>query len=74
MLLSMVVPCYNEQEAIPIFYQEFRKAVQAGGMISRSTLAMRRKRGLRSRCLLDGQGFIRCAHCGWNASQMQCQK
>ena len=28
MLLSIIVPCYNEQEAIPIFYQEFRKAVQ----------------------------------------------
>lgn len=26
--LSIVVPCYNEEEAIPIFYRETLKAVE----------------------------------------------
>ncbi len=28
MLLSLIVPCYNEQDAIPIFYKEARKALE----------------------------------------------
>lgn len=28
-LLSVVVPCYNEEEAVPIFYRETLKAVEA---------------------------------------------
>ena len=26
-LLSVIVPCYNEQEALPIFYEEVMKVV-----------------------------------------------
>ncbi len=28
MLLSLIVPCYNEQDAIPIFYKEARKVLE----------------------------------------------
>ena len=27
-LLSVVVPCYNEEEAVPIFYRETLKAIE----------------------------------------------
>ena len=29
MLISLIVPCYNEQEALPIFYRETTAVVQA---------------------------------------------
>lgn len=29
MLLSLIVPCYNEQDAIPIFYKEAKKVLEA---------------------------------------------
>ena len=28
MLLSLIVPCYNEQEALPLFYQETTKVLR----------------------------------------------
>ncbi len=28
MLLSVIIPCYNEQEVLPVFYQEFKKVMQ----------------------------------------------
>lgn len=27
MLISLIVPCYNEQEALPIFYEESTKVL-----------------------------------------------
>ena len=28
-MLSLVIPCFNEQEAIPIFYQETTKVLKS---------------------------------------------
>ena len=28
MLLSVIIPCYNGQEVLPVFYQEFKKVMQ----------------------------------------------
>ena len=29
MKISLIVPCYNEQEALPIFYRETKKVMQS---------------------------------------------
>ena len=29
MLLSLIVPCYNEQEALPLFYRETTKVLSS---------------------------------------------
>ncbi len=28
MLISLIIPCYNEQEALPIFYEEAKKVLE----------------------------------------------
>lgn len=32
MLISLVVPCYNEEESLPIFYKEASKIAQQMGI------------------------------------------
>ena len=32
MLISLIVPCYNEQEALPIFYEESTKVLAGDGL------------------------------------------
>lgn len=29
MKISLIVPCYNEQEALPIFYRETKKVMES---------------------------------------------
>ncbi|MCH5291853.1 MAG: glycosyltransferase, partial [Treponema sp.] len=33
-VLSIVVPCYNEEDALPIFYDEARKVLGSMGLAS----------------------------------------
>ena len=31
--ISLIIPCYNEEEALPVFYSELMKGLGAGGRL-----------------------------------------